>query len=72
MYSLAGDQWELRGIVSFAGYKSETASCDTMRYVVFTNVASYYHWIKWKTGALVDENASAPKRKSERSESRAG
>ncbi|EDS40346.1 serine protease hepsin [Culex quinquefasciatus] len=72
MYSLAGDQWELRGIVSFAGYKSETASCDTMRYVVFTNVASYYHWIKWKTGALVDENASAPKRKSERSEYRAG
>ena len=61
MYFLAGDHWELRGITSFSGL-SETGTCDVKKYVVFTNVAFYYEWIKQKTGGSV---VAIPKRISE-------
>ncbi|KAL9701016.1 hypothetical protein quinque_004457 [Culex quinquefasciatus] len=49
VYILEGDRWELRGITSFSG-KNERGSCDVGRYVVFTNVAFFYEWIKRRTG----------------------
>ncbi|KAL1404425.1 hypothetical protein pipiens_005358 [Culex pipiens pipiens] len=61
MYILAGDHWELRGITSFSGL-SETGTCDVKKYVVFTNVAFYYEWIKQKTGGTA---VVIPKRISE-------
>lgn len=63
-YILAGDRWELRGITSFAGL-SETGSCDTSKFVVFTNVAHFYAWIKQRTSGGVELEVEGPKRISE-------
>lgn len=67
MYILAGDRWELRGITSFAGL-SETGSCDTKKFVVFTNVAHFYGWIKRLTMGGGEQDVDVPKRISEISE----
>ncbi|EDS40343.1 elastase-2A [Culex quinquefasciatus] len=67
MYILAGDRWELRGITSFAGL-SETGSCDTKKFVVFTNVAYFYGWIKRLTMGGGEQDVDVPKRISEISE----
>ncbi|KAL9692895.1 hypothetical protein quinque_012180 [Culex quinquefasciatus] len=64
MYILAGDRWELRGITSFAGL-SETGSCDTKKFVVFTNVAHFYGWIKRLTMGGEEQDLDVPKRISE-------
>lgn len=65
MYFSVGDRWELRGIVSF-GAQSETGSCDTSKYIMFTNVAHYYSWIRDLTDGRVGHNDIVPKRISER------
>ncbi|XP_065088129.1 serine protease 53-like [Ochlerotatus camptorhynchus] len=65
MYFSVGDRWELRGIVSF-GSESETGSCDTSKYIMFTNVAHYYPWIRNLTDGRVGHFDNVPKRISER------
>ncbi|XP_062549932.1 uncharacterized protein LOC134214625 [Armigeres subalbatus] len=52
MYFSVGDRWELRGIVSF-GSQSDTGSCDTSKYIMFTNVAYYYSWTRNITGGRI-------------------
>ncbi|XP_019558134.3 polyserase-2 [Aedes albopictus] len=65
MYFSTGDRWELRGIVSF-GSESETGSCDTGKYIMFTNVAHYYPWIRNLTDGRVGHINIVSKRISER------
>ncbi|KXJ77070.1 hypothetical protein RP20_CCG008352 [Aedes albopictus] len=65
MYFSTGDRWELRGIVSF-GSESETGSCDTGKYIMFTNVAHYYPWIRNLTDGRVGHINIVSKKISER------
>ncbi|XP_055603930.1 uncharacterized protein LOC129752164 [Uranotaenia lowii] len=65
MYFSTGDHYELRGIVSFAG-KSKEGSCDTNKYVIFTNVAFHYPWIGRLTRDEVNRYDRRPKRISEK------
>ncbi|XP_046385988.1 transmembrane protease serine 9-like isoform X2 [Ischnura elegans] len=38
--------WTLRGIVSLSVLKEFERTCDTKQYVIFTDTAKFYHWIK--------------------------
>ncbi|XP_055610491.1 polyserase-2-like [Uranotaenia lowii] len=66
MYFSSGGNYEIRGIVSFAG-KTENGSCDTNKYIIFMNVAYYHGWIRSITfGETNWVDIHQPKRISER------
>lgn len=65
MYFYDGDQWVLRGVVSFAKVDSVTKLVDTSKYAVFANVQRFLTWIQWVLAEDEPQADRGPKRISE-------
>ncbi|KXJ71055.1 hypothetical protein RP20_CCG021573 [Aedes albopictus] len=65
MYFYDGDQWVLRGVVSFAKVDSVTKLVDTSKYAVFANVQRFLTWIQWVLAEDAPQADRGPKRISE-------
>uniref|UniRef100_A0A1S4GDH1 Peptidase S1 domain-containing protein n=2 Tax=Anopheles gambiae TaxID=7165 RepID=A0A1S4GDH1_ANOGA len=58
MFFMAGNEWHIRGIVSFAPNLDGTDKCDPKQYAIYTDVAKYLDWIANKLGNVTQGTTS--------------
>uniref|UniRef100_A0A182UIL4 Peptidase S1 domain-containing protein n=1 Tax=Anopheles melas TaxID=34690 RepID=A0A182UIL4_9DIPT len=58
MFFRAGNEWHIRGIVSFAPNLDGTGKCDPKQYAIYTDVAKYLDWIANELGNVTQGNTS--------------